>query len=423
MLTSGMPKERSQRARRSRSVPGVTSVPAAGWTRREAMGLLGTGIGTALVAGCGGTTTPEEVADVPAPATTAAPTFPESSIIRTILADLSPVELASGATLFHEHLQLGFGYYTTPPAAGAPGAAAASLPTEEDTARFIDLAVDELRMAAADGVSCIVDAAIGRRSDRELENLRQMATRSGMHVVVAGGYFRAPYPEDIVAMTEEEIAAHLVDDAETQRWGAFGEIGTSLEMHPDERKFLRAVCLAHLGTSIPIFSHIDHEGCAACGLEQLDIFESQGVDLAHLCIGHVSDITEEDDPGSETLKAIAARGAFLGFDTVGRALAMAPEGAPGKLPPSHTDIPEVEKVRRIMSILEAGYEDHVLLSADFASAIDLKANWGNGFSTTIVQFAPKLRHAGVDEETLQKILVDNPRRFLAFVPQTTTSAA
>ena len=66
--------------------------------------------------------------------------------------------------------------------------------------------------------------------------------------------------------------------------------------------------------------------------------------------------------------------------------------------------------------LEAGYEDQVLLSADFANSIDLKSNWGIGFATTIVQFVPKLRHAGVDEVTLHKITVDNPRRFLAFVP-------
>ena len=33
-------------------------------------------------------------------------------------------------------------------------------------------------------------------------------------------------------------------------------------------------------------------------------------------------------------------------------------------------------------------------------------------------FVPKLRDAGVKEATLHKILVDNPRRFLAFVPKT-----
>ena len=81
------------------------------------------------------------------------------------------------------------------------------------------------------------------------------------------------------------------------------------------------------------------------------------------------------------------------------------------------DIPEADKVRMVLNVLEAGYEDQVLLASDFAASRDLKSNWGNGFATAIVQFVPKLRHAGVDDATLHKITVDNPRRFLAFVPQ------
>ena len=33
------------------------------------------------------------------------------------------------------------------------------------------------------------------------------------------------------------------------------------------------------------------------------------------------------------------------------------------------------------------------------------------------EFVPQLRAAGVQEETIRGILVDNPRRFLAFVPK------
>ena len=271
-------------------------------------------------------------------------------------------------------------------------------------------------MAASDGVSCIVDAAIGRRSTWELDNLKQMATRAGVRVVVAGGYFKAPYPEAIAKMTEGEITNHLTGDALAQRWGAFGEIGTSMETHPDERKFLRALSQAHQRTGLPIFTHTEHHGCASCGLEQLDLFESQGVNPAHLCIGHLSDITQKEDPHSETHKAIARRGAFVGFDTVGRALGGAAPGTFGKLPADFPDIPDRDKARRVLSLLDAGLEDRVLLSSDFSSAFDLKANWGGGFSSTVLNFVPKLRHAGVDEATIKKILVDNPRRFLAFVP-------
>jgi phosphotriesterase-related protein len=62
----------------------------------------------------------------------------------------------------------------------------------------------------------------------------------------------------------------------------------------------------------------------------------------------------------------------------------------------------------------------VLLSADFASDPEIKANGGAGYSSVTMVFLPKLRYAGVKEATLHKIMVDNPKRFLAFVPRKTT---
>ena len=70
----------------------------------------------------------------------------------------------------------------------------------------------------------------------------------------------------------------------------------------------------------------------------------------------------------------------------------------------------------VLSLLEAGYEDQILLSADFCDARQLKANWGLGFSTVLVQFGPKLRFAGVSDAVIRKLMVENPRRFLAFTP-------
>jgi hypothetical protein len=40
-----------------------------------------------------------------------------------------------------------------------------------------------------------------------------------------------------------------------------------------------------------------------------------------------------------------------------------------------------------------------------------------GYASTLTVFVPKLRQAGVDESTIHRITVDNPRRFLAFVPR------
>ena len=378
-------------------------------TRREALGILGTGAGAGLAfaAGCGGGSAPpaesgsggmEEAAGAMPDAA-----FPDGAVIRTVLGDVDPATLAGGATLFHEHLDINQAYAVPPrnerrsrdnPLAG------------DEAEAFVELVSEELRMAAADGLGCIVDAAIYRRTEQELEFLRQMATRSGVAVVAAGAYWRAPFPEKIAAMNVDELTEHLITDARGQNWGAFGEVGTLMEMHETERTFLHAVSRAHHATNLPILTHTEHQGCPPCGLEQLDVLEEENVDFSRVCIGHLSDITTEQDPGWTTHLEIGRRGAYIGFDTVGRPLRSN----------AFDDIPEADKVRMVLNVLDAGYEDQVLLSADFASSIDLKSNWGTGFATTIVQFVPKLRHAGVDEATLHKITVDNPRRFLAFVP-------
>ena len=380
-----------------------TDVQVAGMSRREALRLLGAGTGFGLAAAWGSNVIPRAAEWQGTGQGGSAITFPDGAIVRTVLADVDPVEIGSGATLFHEHLS--FDYASPPAEPRRPGTPAPPAPTNEE---MVDLLVEELRMAAFDGVSCIVDSSIGPRTAQQIENLTAMATRSGVHVVAGGSYFLQPrYPEAIAGLDEDALAEHLLEQAARERWGALGEVGSSFPaMHDDERRMIRAVSKAHRRTGLPIFTHVPHESCPSCAIEQIDLYESAGVDMAHLCIGHLSTIQRSDDPGWETHKEIAGRGAFIGFDTVGHRM-------------SASFIPEREKVDMVLNALEAGYEDHILLSSDFANTAQIKANWGNGFSTVLVQFVPKLRYYGVPEETIRKILVDNPRRWLAHVPTAT----
>ena len=373
-------------------------------SRRDAVRLLGAGAaGTVLAgAGCGAPQPPPspETSGNPSEPRRPALTFPAAAVVRTVLGDIDPRTLGTGATLIHEHVS--FSFSSPPPEPRAPNTDPPPPPTNPE---MVDLLVEELRMAAFDGVSCIVDSSIGPRTEQQLGNLTTMATRSGVHIVAAGSYFlQRAYPVELIRLPEAEIAASLVEQAERERWGALGEVGTSFpEMHDDERKMLRAVSRAHRETGLPIFTHVPHESCPSCALEQLDIYEAEGVDPGHLCIGHQSTIKPSDDPGWETHKEIARRGAFIGFDTVGHRM-------------SSSFIPERVKVDMVLNAIEAGFEDQILLSSDFANTTQIKANWGNGFSTVLIQFVPKLRYFGVPEETLQKILVDNPRRWLAYSP-------
>ena len=346
-----------------------------GYTRREALGLLGT-----AAAGAGATLGPGlRTLHAQQRFTSAeSPDFPAGAIIRTLQGDVDPAELAEGATLFHEHV----------------GRA------------DIDLAVEELAACAYDGLGCIVDAATGRRTAEQVANLGAIAARSEVRIVMAGGYFEdigfAIYPVRVAEMSEDELVEELVADAEAQRWGAFGEIASSLEMRPVERRVHRAIARAHLRTGLPIFTHTPHESCPSCAMEQLDVMESVGVDLRRVVIGHMATIRPEHYPLA-THSAVARRGAFVGLDTLGHEM-------------GRSDIPAAAKVRMVQDLLEAGLEDHILLSSDMGNVRQFKRYYGHGWSSVLMQFVPKLRYAGVPEESIRKILVDNPRRFLAFVP-------
>ena len=70
----------------------------------------------------------------------------------------------------------------------------------------------------------------------------------------------------------------------------------------------------------------------------------------------------------------------------------------------------------IKVLVDAGHAERVLMSSDFSVARDTKAKGGPGYAKTIIVGKPELQKAGVEEETVRGMLVDNPRRFLAFGP-------
>jgi predicted metal-dependent phosphotriesterase family hydrolase len=362
------------------------------WTRREALSMLAMGAAAAAL---------------PRGAS-AAPSFPEGAVIRTILKDYPADELGGGATLFHEHMSLApdfllrFRQYAAeaqainrPPNAPQPAVQGAAVPPPDlSFMRDLDLLTEEFVIAKREGIACIVD---GGHADmgRDVGLLRQLSSKSGMPIVASGGFYAQPfYPREISTMSEEQVFQALVAQAEADPIGAFGEIGSWDYITKDERKVFRAIGRAHLATNIPIFTHTGIPGKSA--LEQLDILEDVGVDPKHVVIGHLTNLV---DPNTEVHRAICRRGAFVGFDR---------QGGPNDDP----------VVPIVMSLIDAGYADHLLFSSDFSNASQLKRNNKElGYAKTLTVFVPKVKKAGASDEVLRQIMNDNPRRFLAFVPK------
>ena len=350
-------------------------------TRRQALKVLE--IGTAAAA-------------VPRALSGQGPIFPGGAIIRTVLRDYAPEELAGGATLFHEHMQLAPDFNARFAAAAAAARAANGLPplparggagrggvAAPDIMHDVDLMSAEVANTKREGVACIVDAGHADMG-RSIDFLHQVSLKSGVPIVAGGGFYAQPfYPKQISSMSEEQISKALIKQADDDILGAFGEIGSWDEITADERKVFRAVGRAHVATNIPIFTHTGIPGKSA--LEQLDILEDTGVKPDRVVIGHLGNLL---DTNVYVHKTICRRGAFVGFDRQG----------------GNND---AQQVPMVMALIEAGFAGHLMFSADASS----------GYAKTLTMFLPKLKAAGATDEVLHGIMVDNPRRFLSFVPK------
>jgi len=255
------------------------------------------------------------------------------------------------------------------------------------------LMIEEMSRAKSDGIGCIVDAGHPDMG-RDAAFLRRLSQKSGMPIVCSAGFYAQPfYPKELSAWSEEKVFDEVMKQVRAAPTGALGEIGSWDYITKDERKVFRAVARAHKATNLPIITHTGIPGKSA--LEQLDIFEDEGVEPAKVVIGHLGDLI---DPNTEIQRAVIRRGAFIGFDRQGGA------GDAGVVPMA-------------MSLINAGYAANLLFSSDLSSARDVKAYNGGGYAKTLTVFVPRLKAAGASDEVLHQIMYDNPRRFLAFVPK------
>lgn len=301
--------------------------------------------------------------------------------IQTLSGPIEP-SAVTGAVLSHEHLALDL--RTDADAGGV-------LSREHAPAVAAELA------AARDqqGLSLVVDQTC-RGMGRDVTTLQAIAADSVPVVASTGWYYQRFHPQgepgsDIDAATALLLADLQVGIDETDvRAGVIGEIGThGPAPTAAERISLQAAALASAATGAPIATHA-HLGTGA--LAQLDVLASAGADLARVCVGH-QDLIDDLDQHAR----IAATGAYLAFDTVGK------ESYQGD------DV----RVRMVLALLERGLGGHLLLSNDISRHSYLRSEGGQGYAHVLGPFAQRLRGSGVDQVILTALYRDNALRWLS----------
>lgn len=278
------------------------------------------------------------------------------------------------------------------------------------------VAVVEVMEFRNSGGGTIVDVtSIGLKRDPEA--LLRVSEATGLHIVMGTGYYQRVYhPVDMDQRSVEDLTEVIVTDVTEGvggtgiRSGVIGEIGVNGgPIRPNEEKSIRAAGLASLVTGAPISLH--RGGVGAERHQTLDILEELGVKLERVILGHSDEIA--DDMG--LMLELLERGPYVQLDLIGRDEVvrsidvLGPEEGLGQSVTAR----DAEAVPRL---IEAGYEDKVLLSHDVCWKTHLKRYGGFGYSFIPERFIPHLLNMGVEESSIETITVANPARILAFVP-------
>jgi predicted metal-dependent phosphotriesterase family hydrolase len=306
--------------------------------------------------------------------------------VQTVRGPLDPAEL--GFTLPHEHTAISLWH----------------IPNRWDyweLRRDEPVITAELARFVAAGGSCLVDLTMPGVG-RDPTWLAGLSEATGLAIVMGAGWYReAYYPPEarIDRRSVDDLADEIVRDASdgvgptNVRAGIIGEIGTDKPwVSAQEERVHRAAARAARRTGLAITTHAVQ---STVGLDQLAIFDQEGADLSRVVIGHA-----DSHPDPAYHRAIVERGASVEFDFLGMSFTPLERHGEGRI------------VESICDLLAAGHAERILLSQDVCHDSQLTRYGGNGYTYLADAFLPRLREAGVSDEEIRTITVENPRRLL-----------
>jgi phosphotriesterase-related protein len=265
---------------------------------------------------------------------------------------------------------------------------------------------EEVREARAAGTGAIVELTpigLGRRP----ELLRRLSIETGVAVIAATGFHRdAHYPAGhwVHAAPSElltqRILADLTDGMHPRDWdgpaardparaGVIKAGASYQRITSGEERRLEAAAAGSAATGAAVVVHTE---VGTCGHEILDVLERAGALTDRIVLAHL-----DRNPDLELHAEIAARGASLVYDTVGR-IKYRPDSALLEL---------------IEAMVAAGHGARLLLGLDLGVRDYYRAYGGGpGLAALLSSFVPRLRRRIGDAAT-DGILVANPARVFA----------
>jgi phosphotriesterase-related protein len=354
------------------------------------------------------------------------------TFVRTVRGDVDPAEI--GITSMHEHIFIdarvwfqearpdstsGWVDPDAPVDMAVLGALAQDPMVLRDNLVLNDedVAADELTFFKQAGGSCIVElTSTGLHPNPE--GLQRVAERTQVHIVAGTGFYvEQSHPDYVATASAEELAGMIaaeVNDgiAGTKvKAGIIGEIGTS-SVTPQEEKVLHATALAQQATGAAISIHTQR-GFRA-GEKVVQVLLGDGVWPERVILGHMDDALVDSSTSVPNLayldyhRRCLDMGVFVQYDTFGMEWTWPSSGV---RKPRDTD-----RATALATLIDEGYRDQLLVALDVWTKQCLRRYGGWGYDHLVRVVPTLLRAAGIAAADIDRLLVHNPRRALAFRP-------
>jgi len=305
---------------------------------------------------------------------------------------LGPIDTADlGFTLMHEHFMV------------VNPAMRLAFPDWINRETIIANTVKELKIAKDNGVQTVVEVT-PINLGRDIHLVREVAEKADIQTIVSTGFYYTEDPffsywsaDKLVELLLPEIQQGIQG---TEIKAGIIKCGTGeLGVTQTNRKLLEMASRLHLATGLPITAHT--EPSKRNGLDQIDVFEAENVDLSKVVIGHCDDAFD-----LKYLEELMNRGCYIGFDRFGMR----------EFYPS-----DEKRIEWLLTLLEMGYEEKIVVSHDCSTHNDvIPIDEFHEARTNIVpdwrfyhfprDVMPILREKGVEDKQIQVMTVENPKK-------------
>lgn len=273
----------------------------------------------------------------------------------------------------------------------------------------METAVSETMFFKNAGGNTIVDCtSIGIK--RQAEKLKELSIRTGVKIIAGSGYYtQDTHPSEMENWDAEKIADNIVRDflegidGTDIKAGIIGEIGTSKDILPQERKNLYAAAIAYKQLNAPIYIHTYPWGRA--GLEAVDMLIKNGVDPCKIILCHV-----DVEPDLNYIETLLNRGVYVEFDNFGKEFVIPPNerGFAGGI-----FIRDLERIKIISKLVKQGHSNRILITNDICLKTMLCCYGGWGYAHILKNIIPLMESEDLQPEIIDRIILNNPKSIFA----------